>query len=183
MTSRGSPVNDLEWRETADGYASDGYLIRRLEGSPQAQWLLEASNAVGASSSSAPQAMSIHSTLREAKYRACRDERQRIRRVRTSGRVVIGMAASLSYVAVSSTELALSAAGFASAMILFYVALGSFADALEVWLGDGWAREEWSRGRLTDRGLFALVNAARRRAPAGPWPDSAGAVVTLPPAP
>jgi len=180
-------MNDLEWHEASDGYESDGYRIRRLAGSPRPRWRLEARDCAARASGRAPPMTSIHATLREAKSRARRDERERIRLARTRAHVVIGTAASLTYVAVSSTTLALSMAGFAVAMILFYVALGSFADALEVWWGEGWG---WARGRRIparlswfDRWLVVLMKATRRRALAVANFEPAPAVLPLPPEP
>lgn len=178
-------MTDFEWSETADGYQRDLYRIRRVEGSPRPRWCLEVSNAGVPAVARRSLTTSVHPTLREAKYRARCDEGERIRRARLAGHVVLGMAASLAYVAVSSTALALSVTGFAAAIALFYLALGSFADAVEVWLGNGW---EWAgnervslRSRLADRWLLSLVEGSRRRWLTAAHAEPAPSVRTLSP--
>jgi hypothetical protein len=179
-------VNDLVWRKTPDGYRSAGYRIRRLEVGSPTPWRLEASTSLAPWSGSQP-TLSTHPTLRDARERASRDERQRIRRARVTGHCTIGIAAALGFVAVSSTALALSAAGFFSAMGLFYLALESFADALGVSLGHPPAashgRREPDRLTWSARWVLAMVEGPRRRNWAVAPADPAPAVRALPPPP
>ena len=176
-------MTDLNWRESPDGYESAGYRILRPDGPSRPQWRLERINGLDPAMTARSPTMSFHHSLREAKYRACRDENERIRRARTTGHVVVGMAASLAYIAVSSTTLALSPSGFVAAMALFYVAVASFVDAIEAWSWDGWGWDERvSEGlRWSDRRLLGLVERWHRRSLAAGKAYPLPAVLTLPP--
>jgi hypothetical protein len=154
-------VTDLHWRESPDGYQSAGYRILRPEGTSRPQWRLERIDGMAPVVTARSPTISFHHSLQEA----------------------IGMAASLAYIAVSSTTLALSPAGFVAAMALFYVAVASFVDAIEAWSWDGWGWDERvSKGlRWSDRRLLGLVERWRRRSLAAANADPLPAVLTLPP--
>lgn len=177
----------LEWRENSDGYQSGGYVIRRLEEWPVPRWRLEASDVVAPWSGSHRLTMSVHATVRAAKYQALRDETDRIRRARLTAHFLIGIAASLAFSAVAGTALARSEVGFVVAMMLFYLVVGSFADVVDVWLGDAeaWthsgARQEcasWS-----ERLVLVAVDGLHRRTLASARATPTSAVLTLPPKP
>ena len=177
-------MSDLEWRETPEGYESNGYRISRLDRRPRPRWLLEASDSVAPWLGSRSLTSSIHVTLRDAKDRARRDERERIRRARVTGHFVVAVAASLTF-ALSSAALAQTPVGFVVAVILVYVALRSFADAAGVWLGDAWG---WTRDRggpehlpWSGRWVLAMVEGLHRRSLASTRAEPTSPIVTLPP--
>lgn len=178
-------MNDLVWRKTPDGYQSDGYRIRQLDGWPRPRWRLEVSPGLVPWPVNRQPTLSMHPSLRDARQRASRDEAQRIRRARVTGHCVVGTATSLGFVGVSSTTLALSAVGFLSAMALFYLALASFADAICVWLGHSSGPRRLGARRdsptWSARWVLALVEGPRRRYFASHPAEPDPAVLTLPP--
>lgn len=178
-------MNDLLWRKTPDGYQTDGYRIRQVDESPQARWRLEASPGPVPWPGSRQPTLSLHPSLRDARDRASRDEARRVLHARVTGHFVVAIVATVAFVGVSSTTLARSAAGFFSSMVLFYLALGSFADAICVRLGHPLAVRRLRGGAdgltWSARGVLALLEGPRRRYFASNRAEPDPAVLPLPP--
>ncbi len=99
------------------------------------------------------------------------------------GHVVVGVAASVAFIALASLSSGLL--GFSLTVVVFYLALRSFTHAISIRLGDawGWSRENGatSSDPLSDRAVLALVHWLRgRSAPVG-GDEPPGAVRVLPP--
>jgi len=176
-------VTELDWRETPEGYECDHYRIRRLDGRPRPRWSLETRGRTTARRSSRALTTSSHTTLQQAKERAQRQERVRIRRARTAGHLIVGIVASLGLLAISPYVRNL--AGFLAAIFLLYVALRSIADAVGVWLGDawGWTRDRGEPERLTWSGrlVLTMMEGLRRRSMAPSAAEPSPTIVMLPP--
>ncbi len=176
---------DLEWHELPDGYGSGDYLIRRAFDRPGTPWMLDVTDRTVHWQGRRGFTPSFHATLKGARDRASRVERERLIQRRVIGHGIVAVVASLVFVALAP---AIDSIGeFVLALVALYVALRSFAFAISVRLGDawGWTRDKGRGEHITwsDRAVAASMARLRRRAMKGIDVDGAGPVRPLPPEP
>ena len=174
-------MTDLTWHKSPEGFESDGYLIRRLEGRPNPQWRLEVRAAP--SQGTRQLTMSVHSTVKQAKDRAAREESERIRRARVVGHLLVGMASTFVFIPLVANMRRFWV--LIAVLTVLIVALRSFADAVGVWLGDawGWTRDRGGPEYITRSGRWVLnvMDRLQRRSWAAARAEPESAIIILPP--
>lgn len=176
-------MNDLEWRETPDGYESGIYCIRRVDGSSRPRWRLELGEPLAVGRAIRARYPSVHGSVKGAKEQARRAERDRFRQARVIGHAVVGVVALVASVVL--LPLMASIPGFVAAMGAVFVAIRSLTFAVSIKLGDPW---EWTRDhgepeRITwsDRAVLAMMEGFRRRTSAASSVNPSSAIQALPP--
>lgn len=174
---------ELRWHPDSDGYAANGFRIRRIVGHARYHWRLEKRTRLGAAEAAEWATVSYHGSLRGAHFRANSIEHERLRRDRTLVRLAVGVLALAVFL--TAIGVSTSLVSFLVMVISSGVAVAVFGSALAVHFDD-WS--VWGDGPTTtmtwlDRLAAPLLRSLRRRTPQPGTPEETEPVRVLPPRP